>query len=117
LARYDEGIEFLSSTNLPPCVNQDYSDSVEETLKSTETKTESTKTQDRLSCDHWIIKEDGLLVRKHVLPGTNLYEPDFDQEPLKKLRIKETRITHVQYMTGRGEVITDQWSHTQETIK
>jgi hypothetical protein len=114
LVNYDEGIDFQSSTNLPPCVYQDYSDSVEETPESTEAKVESTKTKDRLSCDHWIVKEDGLLIRKHVVPRTNLYEPDFDHEPLKKLKIKDTRITHVQYMTGRGEVITDQWSHPGE---
>jgi hypothetical protein len=48
------------------------------------------------------------------VPKTNLYQPDFDHEPLKNLRIKETRITHVQYMTGKGEVITDKWSHPGE---
>jgi hypothetical protein len=114
LANYGEDTEFLSSTNMPSCDYQDYSDSIVEEPKSLEVKAESTTIKDRLSSDHWIIKEDGLLVRKHVVPRTNLYEPDFDHEPLKKLRIKETRITHVQYMTGRGEVITDQWSHPGE---
>ena len=101
----------MSSTDLPPCAYPDYSDSVDETLKSAETGVESMKAKDRLSCDQWVLKEDGLLIRKHVVPRTNLYDPDFDREPLKTLKIKDTRITHVQYMTGRGEVIIDQWSH------
>ena len=111
---YDEGIDFQSSTNLPQCVYEDYSDSVEEAPKSERNEVGSTKIKDRLSRDHWIVKEDGLLVRKHVIPRTSLYEPDFDHEPLKKLKIKDTRITHVQYLTGRGEVVTDQWSHPGE---
>jgi hypothetical protein len=110
LVNYEEGIDFLSSTDLPPCVYQDYSDSIDETPKSVETKVEPTKTKDRLSSDYWILKEDGLLIRKHVVPRTNLYDPDFDHEPLKNLKIKETRITHVQFVTGRSDVVIDQWS-------
>jgi hypothetical protein len=110
LANYGEDTEFLSSTNMPSCDYQDYSDSVEETLKSTETKVESTKTKDRVSCDHWVMKEDGLLIRKHIVRRTNLYDPDFEHDPIKNLRIKEMRITHVQYVTGKSEIVCDQWA-------
>ena len=50
------------------------------------------------------------MIREHVVPRTNLYDPDFDHEPLKNLKIKETRITHVQFVTGRSDVVIDQWS-------
>ena len=114
LVNHDEGIDFLSSTNLPPCVYQDYSGSVDETPKSTEKEAESTKTKDRLSSDYWIVKEDGLLIRKHVIPRTNLYDPDFDHEPLKNLKIKEMRITHVQYLTGRSDIVCNQWAQPSD---
>jgi hypothetical protein len=114
LVNHDDGIEFLSSTDLPPCVYQDYSDSVDETPQSLEKEVEPTKTKDRLSSDYWILKEDGLLIRKHVVPRTNLSDPDFNHYPFKNLKIKEMRITHVQYLTGKSDIVCDQWAQPSD---
>ena len=52
------------------------------------------------------------MIRKHIIPRTNLYDPDFDHDPIKDfdhdpikdLRLKEMRVTHVQYVTGKSKL-------------
>ena len=110
LVTYEDGIDFESSTDLPSLNYQGYSDSMDETPKSADREVEPTTTKERLSSDYWIMTEDGLLIRKHIIPKTNLYDPDFDHDPIKDLSIKEMCITHVQCVIGKSEIVCDQWA-------
>ena len=83
LVTYDDGIDFVYSTDLPSWNYQDYSDSLDATPKSAEKEAEPTRIKDKLSSDHWVMKEDGLLIRKHIVPRTNLYDPDLITIPLR----------------------------------
>jgi len=111
LVTYQDGIYSESSTDLPPLDYHDSSGSTVETPKSAIKEIRPSMTEEERSSDYWIVEEGGLLIRKHIVPRTNLYNPDFDHDPTKNTQIKEMRITHVQYVNGKGDVVCDQWAH------
>ena len=76
----------------------------------------NTNSGEQLQFDKWDYKADkGTLVRHHFAPRRRLFQPTGTQTcPVPIERIGQDRATHVQYVGGVSDRITDSWRDTAD---
>ena len=104
---------FQSAADLPTPCHKDYVTKDKDAAKMINAKertSEEGETTNRTNTcsmgDHWLQEQDGVIIRKHLIPRISLYVPELD-DPIFNTRIKLIRTTYIRHLDGRNDIIND----------